>query len=48
MPLVKIFTTTENKRRDRYAKAMIRHGISESLAYARATALVKKQRKRKK
>jgi uncharacterized protein YdaT len=49
MPKVKMFTATQNKKRDRQAKGLIRHGYTESRAYAIATANVKRsKRKRKK
>ncbi len=47
MPKVKVFTTGQNTRRDRTAKALVRKGYSKSSAYAIATSNVKKRRKKK-
>ena len=48
MPKVKIFTASQNKKRDEIARALKRRGISESRSYAIATANIKKRRRRRK
>lgn len=47
MPKVKIFTASQNRKRDRIAKGLIEKGYSKSRAYAISTANVKKSRRRK-
>lgn len=48
MPKVKIFTDSQNRKRDRVAKGLIKKGYSEQRAYAISTAQVKRTRRRRK
>jgi len=48
MPRVKGFTLAEQRKRDRMAKALHRHGFSLSRSYAISTAQVKKGKRKRK